>query len=55
MISTTVIPRIVAVLASGAFDVYSGRHVRRVVDLAEEVEASVDEGNAKLQVRNYHS
>lgn len=50
MISTTVIPRIVAVLASGAFDVYSGRHVRRVVDLAEEVEASVDEGNAKLQI-----
>jgi GC-rich sequence DNA-binding factor len=51
MISTAVIPRIVTVLGSGAFDVYSGRHIRRVVDLAEEVEASVEEGNAKLQVR----
>lgn len=52
MVSTAVIPRLVAVLASGAFDVYSGRHIRRVVDLVEEVEASVEEGNAKLHVKN---
>jgi hypothetical protein len=51
MISTAVIPKLVAVLANGAFDVYSGRHVRRIVDLAEEVEASVEEGNSKLHVR----
>lgn len=50
MISTAVIPRIVAVLASGAFDVYSGKHIRRVVDLVEEFEASVENGNVKLHV-----
>jgi GC-rich sequence DNA-binding factor len=51
MISTAIIPKIMAVLANAAFDVYSGRHVRRIVDLAEEVEASVEDGNAKLHVR----
>lgn len=53
MVSTAVIPRLVAALASGAFDVHSGRHIRRVVDLVDEVEASVEEGNAKLHVKNF--
>lgn len=51
MISTAVIPRLSRLIEGGAFDVYSERHVRRVVDLAEEVEASVETGNVKLQVR----
>lgn len=48
MISTAVIPRLSAVLAE-TFDPYSGRHIRRMIDLTEEVEASVEDGNAKLQ------
>lgn len=51
MISTAVIPRIAAAIAGGALDPYSETHVRRVVHLSEEVEASVESGNVKLQVR----
>ncbi|KAG6902530.1 hypothetical protein C0995_015348 [Termitomyces sp. Mi166 len=50
MISTAVIPRLAAVIAGGALDPYSEAHVRRVVHLSEEVEASVESGNAKLQI-----
>jgi hypothetical protein len=49
MISTTVIPRICKIIEGGALDVYSGRHIRRIIDLIEEVDASVEEGNVKLQ------
>ncbi|KAF8073909.1 nineteen complex-related protein 2-domain-containing protein [Lyophyllum atratum] len=49
MISTAVIPRLSAIIAGGAFDPYSEVHTRRAIDLAEEVEASVEEGNIKLQ------
>ncbi|KAF8575456.1 hypothetical protein K439DRAFT_1649550 [Ramaria rubella] len=41
MISQTVIPRLCVLIARGAFDPYSARHVRRVIDVAEQVEASV--------------
>jgi len=51
MISTAVIPRICTVLEGGAFDVYSERHVKRMIDLAEEVEASVGK-NDKFHVRS---
>jgi GC-rich sequence DNA-binding factor len=50
MVSTAVIPRLCKLIDGGALDVYSAKHVRRVIDLAEEVEASVEDGNAKLQV-----
>lgn len=50
MVSTTIIPRLCKLIEGGALDVYSTRHIRRVIDLAEEVEASVEDGNAKLQV-----
>ncbi|KAF9468648.1 nineteen complex-related protein 2-domain-containing protein [Collybia nuda] len=49
MISTAVIPRLCAVIAE-TFDPYSEKHIRRMIDLTEEVEASVEEGNAKLQM-----
>ena len=32
-------------------DVYSQKHIVRMVDLAEEIEASLDPGNIKLHVR----
>jgi hypothetical protein len=50
MISTAVIPRTCATVEGGAFDVYSERHVKRMVDLTEEIEASVGK-NDKFQVR----
>ncbi|KAJ3838020.1 nineteen complex-related protein 2-domain-containing protein [Lentinula raphanica] len=53
MISTAIIPRLSKVVESGALDPYSSSHVRRAVDLSEELEASVsevDQGNLKLQI-----
>ncbi|GLB38206.1 putative nineteen complex-related protein 2 [Lyophyllum shimeji] len=50
MISTAVIPRLSATIAGGAFDPYSEVHTRRAIDLSEEVEASVEEGNVKVQI-----
>ncbi|KAF5375932.1 hypothetical protein D9615_008279 [Tricholomella constricta] len=49
MISTAVIPRLSAIIAGGALNPYSEGHIKRAVDLAEELEASVEQGNAKLQ------
>ncbi|KAJ7244984.1 nineteen complex-related protein 2-domain-containing protein [Mycena haematopus] len=48
MISTAVIPRICKLVEGGVFDAYSEANVRRIVDLSEEVEASVEPGNAKV-------
>lgn len=50
MVSTAVIPLICKLVDGGALDVYSSRHIRRMVDLAEEVEASVEQGGGKFQV-----
>lgn len=50
MISTAIIPRLCKVIEGGALDVYSEQHVKRMVDLAEEVEATMEEGNIKFQV-----
>jgi hypothetical protein len=52
MISTAVIPMICKVIEGGALDVYSQKHIVRMVDLAEEIEASLDPGNIKFQVRS---
>ncbi|KAG6891529.1 hypothetical protein C0992_005064 [Termitomyces sp. T32_za158] len=49
MISTAVIPRLAVVIGGGALDPYSESHVRRAVHLSEEIEASVESGNLKLQ------
>ena len=51
MISTAVIPMICKVIEGGALDVYSQKLILRMVDLAEEIEASLDPGNIKFQVR----
>ncbi|KDQ62610.1 hypothetical protein JAAARDRAFT_203706 [Jaapia argillacea MUCL 33604] len=49
MISTAVIPRLCKLIGGGAFDPYSDRHVRRMIDLAEQVESSVQDDNLKFQ------
>ncbi|KAF7288531.1 GC-rich sequence DNA-binding factor-like protein [Mycena chlorophos] len=48
MISTAVLPRVCKLLENGVLDVYSDPEVRRAVDLCEELEASVESGNAKF-------
>jgi GC-rich sequence DNA-binding factor len=55
MVSTAIIPRICKLVEGGAFDAYSDAHVRRIVDLSEEIEASVEPGNAKFLVRGLSS
>ncbi|KAF8827789.1 hypothetical protein HHX47_DHR4000028 [Lentinula edodes] len=53
MVSTAIIPRLSKIIETGALDVYSSSHVRRAVDLSEELQASVsevDQGHLKLQI-----
>jgi GC-rich sequence DNA-binding factor len=49
-ITTVVLPRLTKLLEGGAFDPFSGKDIRRLVDLAEEVEISVEKGNHKFQM-----
>ncbi|KAG8898670.1 hypothetical protein FRB99_007237 [Tulasnella sp. 403] len=50
MITTAVIPRLNAVISGGAFDPYSMRHIRRVVDLAEQVELCTSKDDPKFLI-----
>ena len=50
MISTALIPRFCRLLESGALDAYSATDVRRLVDLAEQVEASVERQSLKFEM-----
>jgi GC-rich sequence DNA-binding factor len=50
IISTAVIPRLSNLIEGGALDPFSSNDIRRVVNLAEEVEVSVEKGNYKFQV-----
>ena len=49
-ITTAVLPRLSKLIEGGALDPFSGRDVRRLVDLAEEIEVSIEKGNHKFQV-----
>jgi len=50
MISTAVAPRLCKMLEAGALDPYSARDIRRLIDLAEQVEASIGTDSNKFQV-----
>lgn len=50
MISTAVIPRLCKLLEGGGFDPYSARDTRRLTNLAEQVEASVEKDNLKFEM-----
>jgi GC-rich sequence DNA-binding factor len=52
MISTALIPRLCKIVEGGAFDAYSTKGVRRLRDLAEQLEASVEGDGTKFQVRS---
>ncbi|KAI0916948.1 hypothetical protein AcW2_007207 [Taiwanofungus camphoratus] len=49
MISTAVIPRLCKLLEGGGFNPYSGKDVRRLTDLAEQVEVSVERESLKFE------
>jgi len=49
-ITTTVLPRLTKLIEGGALDPFSGKDIRRLVDLAEEVEISVEKSNHKFQM-----
>ena len=51
MISTAIIPRFCKLIDGGAFDPYSAEHVRTLVDMAEQIEVSVQRDDSKFQVR----
>ena len=50
MVSTAVIPRLCKLIEGGALDPYSSKDLRTIVDLAEQIEMSVDRDNLKFQV-----
>jgi GC-rich sequence DNA-binding factor len=52
MISTAIVPQLCKVIENGAFDPYSAKSLRRMLELAEQVEAYVDGDNAKFQVNS---
>lgn len=53
MISQAIIPRLSKIIEGGAFDPYSARHTRRMIDIVEQVEASVDQEGVRFQVRDF--
>jgi GC-rich sequence DNA-binding factor len=53
MITTAIIPRLSKMIEGGALDVYSEKHVRRAIDLVEELEASIEAGNVKIHVGRF--
>ncbi|EMD40093.1 hypothetical protein CERSUDRAFT_81377 [Gelatoporia subvermispora B] len=50
MISSAVIPRLCKLIEGGGFDPYSGRDVRKLTDLVEQIEASVEKGSLKYEL-----
>ncbi len=50
MITTALIPRFCLVIEGGGLDPYSAKDIRRLIDLAEEIEVSVDKQNQKFEV-----
>ena len=53
MISTAIIPRVCKLIEGGALDPYSAKDVRTTIDLAEQIEYSVERDNLKFQVRAF--
>ncbi|CUA73263.1 Pre-B-cell leukemia transcription factor-interacting protein 1 [Rhizoctonia solani] len=48
MTATAIIPRLTKLVQAGALDPYSGKHVKRLRDMVEQVEATVEADSAKL-------
>ncbi|KAL4245564.1 Intron Large complex component GCFC2-like protein [Abortiporus biennis] len=50
MISTAILPRICKIVERGGLDPYSAKDIRRLIDLAEEIEISVAKDHAKFEM-----
>jgi len=50
ILSTVALPRLGKLIEGGAFDPYSSKDIRRLVDLGEEIEISVEKNHHKFQV-----
>jgi len=50
VISTVVLPQISKIIEGGGLDALSADNIRRVIDLAEEIEISVEKSNPKFKV-----
>jgi len=50
MVSTTLIPQLCRLFSGGGFDPYSARHMKRIVDLVEQVELCMDRSDPKFQM-----
>lgn len=50
MISTSVVPRLCQVIRGGGFDPYSTRHLRVLIDLAEQIEASANKDKFEVSL-----
>ncbi|CAE7116046.1 unnamed protein product, partial [Rhizoctonia solani] len=48
MTATAIIPRLTKLVQAGALDPYSGKHVKRLRDVAEQIEATVEADSTKL-------
>ena len=55
MTSTVFVPRLNALLNAGAFDPFSTRHIMRMLDLVEQLEAYLGTEDVKYQVRRHHA
>ncbi|KIJ54945.1 hypothetical protein M422DRAFT_24809 [Sphaerobolus stellatus SS14] len=49
MVSQAVIPRLCKLIEKGALDPYCASHIRRMIDIAEQVEASVEQEGLRFQ------
>ncbi|KEP54034.1 putative GC-rich sequence DNA-binding factor [Rhizoctonia solani 123E] len=48
MTATAIIPRLTRLVQAGALDPYSGKHIKRLRDVVEQIEATVDADSSKL-------
>lgn len=52
MMSTAIIPKVCKIIENGGFDPYSSGGIRRLIEIAEEIEVSVPRTELKFEVRN---
>ena len=52
MLSTAIVPRVCKLVEGGGLDPYSAKGIRMIIDLTEQIEASVENDSLKFQVRH---
>ncbi|KDQ09945.1 hypothetical protein BOTBODRAFT_36752 [Botryobasidium botryosum FD-172 SS1] len=49
MITTAIVPQLCKLIEGGALDPFSAKHIRKLVDIAEQIEVTVEKDHLKLQ------